>query len=62
MKAPAEADVRVIERFCDGLWLADAGVRLPGDRRRANRGKFGQEGIAIAPDLAAKIRSLAGDG
>ncbi|MBK6982021.1 MAG: Ldh family oxidoreductase [Betaproteobacteria bacterium] len=45
-----------------GAMLADAGVRLPGDRRRANRGKSGQEGIAIAPDLAAKIRSLAGDG
>ncbi|MGE0356889.1 MAG: site-specific tyrosine recombinase XerD [Burkholderiales bacterium] len=23
MKAPAEADLRLIERFCDGLWLAD---------------------------------------
>lgn len=27
MKAPAEADVRVIERFCDGLWLADGLAR-----------------------------------
>ena len=27
MKAPAEADVRVIEGFCDGLWLADGLAR-----------------------------------
>ena len=27
MKAPGEADVRVIERFCDGLWLADGLAR-----------------------------------
>jgi (2R)-3-sulfolactate dehydrogenase (NADP+) len=40
--------------------LADSGVRLPGDRRRANRARIAQEGIALAPDLAAKIRVLAG--
>jgi (2R)-3-sulfolactate dehydrogenase (NADP+) len=42
--------------------LADAGVRLPGDRRRANRERIAGEGIAIAPDLAAKMRALAGEG
>lgn len=42
--------------------LADAGVRLPGDRRRANRERIAKEGIALAPDLAAKIRALAGEG
>lgn len=42
--------------------LADAGVRLPGDRRRANRERFAREGIELAPDLAAKIRALAGEG
>lgn len=42
--------------------LADAGVRLPGDRRRANRSRLSQEGIAIGPDLEAKIRALAGGG
>jgi len=42
--------------------LADAGVRLPGDRRRANRERIATEGIAIAPDLAGKIRALAGEG
>lgn len=42
--------------------LADAGVRLPGDRRRANRERIAAEGIALAPDLEAKIRALAGDG
>jgi (2R)-3-sulfolactate dehydrogenase (NADP+) len=42
--------------------LADAGVRLPGDRRRASRAKLAAEGLALAPDLAAKIRALAGEG
>ena len=42
--------------------VADAGVRLPGDRRRANRERIAKEGVAIAPDLAAKIRSLAEGG
>ncbi len=42
--------------------LADDGVRLPGDRRRANRARIAEEGIALAPDLAAKIRALAGEG
>ncbi|HEX4942869.1 MAG TPA: Ldh family oxidoreductase [Usitatibacteraceae bacterium] len=41
--------------------LSDEGVRLPGDRRRANRERIAREGIAIAPDLAAKIRALAGE-
>jgi (2R)-3-sulfolactate dehydrogenase (NADP+) len=41
--------------------LADSGVRLPGDRRRANRARLAAEGIAIAPDLMAKIRALAGE-
>lgn len=41
--------------------LADEGVRLPGDRRRANRSRIAREGIALAPDLAAKIRALAGE-
>ena len=42
--------------------LADEGVRLPGDRRRANRERIAKEGIALAPELAAKIRALAGEG
>ena len=42
--------------------LADEGVRLPGDRRRANRARHAAEGIALPPDLAAKIRALAGEG
>ncbi len=35
MKAPAEADVRLVERFCDALWLADGLARnsLEGYRR-----------------------------
>ena len=27
MKAPVEADLRLVERFCDGLWLADGLAR-----------------------------------
>ena len=42
--------------------LEDTGVRLPGDRRRANRERIAREGIALAPELAAKIRALAGEG
>jgi (2R)-3-sulfolactate dehydrogenase (NADP+) len=42
--------------------LADEGVRVPGDRRRANRERIAKEGIAIPPELAAKIRKLAGEG
>ena len=38
----------------------DDGVRLPGDRRRANRDRAHKDGIAIAPELLAKIRALAG--
>jgi (2R)-3-sulfolactate dehydrogenase (NADP+) len=38
----------------------DDGVRLPGDRRRANRERAHKDGIAIAPELLAKIRALAG--
>jgi (2R)-3-sulfolactate dehydrogenase (NADP+) len=39
----------------------DKEVRLPGDRRRANREKALREGIAVAPDLLGKIRALAGE-
>ena len=40
--------------------LEDPQVRLPGERRAANRDKAAREGIALAPDLLAKIRDLAG--
>jgi len=40
--------------------LEDDGVRLPGDRRRDNRAKALRDGIAVPPDLLAKIRTLAG--
>ena len=40
--------------------VADPGVRLPGDRRRANRERAEREGIAVAPELIARIRALAG--
>jgi len=42
--------------------LADEGVRIPGDRRRANREKIARDGIAVPPDLAGKIAKLAGEG
>lgn len=40
--------------------LEDPLVRLPGERRAGNRDKAAREGLAIAPDLLAKIRALAG--
>jgi (2R)-3-sulfolactate dehydrogenase (NADP+) len=41
--------------------LADDEVRLPGERRRANRERAEREGVAIPADLMAKIRTLAGE-
>ena len=40
--------------------LADSGVRLPGDRRRANRARAEREGIVLPADLEKSIRTLAG--
>jgi (2R)-3-sulfolactate dehydrogenase (NADP+) len=39
---------------------AEAGVRLPGDRRLANRQRAQQNGISVAPDLYAQLEKLAG--
>jgi (2R)-3-sulfolactate dehydrogenase (NADP+) len=39
----------------------DPGVRLPGERRRANRERAGREGLDIPADLLGKIRALAGE-
>ncbi len=39
----------------------DAGVRLPGERRRGNRERAGREGLVVAPELLDKIRRLAGE-
>lgn len=41
--------------------LADPQVRLPGERRVASREKAARDGVAIAPELLARIRSLAGE-
>ena len=40
--------------------MEDEGVRLPGERRRANRERANRDGITLAPELLAKIRALAG--
>lgn len=40
---------------------AEAGVRLPGDRRLAARARAAAEGLAIAPALHAEIAALAGE-
>ena len=40
---------------------ADPGVRLPGDRRRANAEKAAREGLLVPNDLLASIRQLAGE-
>jgi len=41
--------------------LADDEVRLPGERRRKNRERAEREGMAVPPELMAKIRALAGE-
>jgi (2R)-3-sulfolactate dehydrogenase (NADP+) len=41
--------------------LADPGVRLPGERRRANRARAEREGVQVPGELLAKIRALAGE-
>ena len=41
--------------------LADPEVRLPGERRAANRDKAAREGVSVPADLLAKIRGLAGE-
>ena len=40
----------------------EEGVRLPGARRHGNREKAGRDGVAVPPDLLARIRKLAGEG
>ena len=49
-----------IEALVEAM-LADDEVRLPGERRRANRERAQREGVAIPADLMAKIRTLAGE-
>jgi (2R)-3-sulfolactate dehydrogenase (NADP+) len=39
----------------------DAEVRLPGERRDRNRAASAREGVAIPPELLARIRELAGE-
>ena len=39
----------------------DPGVRLPGERRLANRERAVREGVSVPGDLLAKIRALAGE-
>jgi (2R)-3-sulfolactate dehydrogenase (NADP+) len=40
---------------------ADPGVRLPGERRNANRERARRDGVNVPADLLAKIHSLAGE-
>jgi (2R)-3-sulfolactate dehydrogenase (NADP+) len=41
--------------------LEDPAVRLPGARRHENAARADREGIALPPDLMARIRALAGE-
>jgi len=41
--------------------MEDSEVRLPGTRRRALRDRAARDGLALAPELLARIRALAGD-
>lgn len=58
--AGREAFLERVEALVAAM-MVDSGVRLPGARRRALRAKAEAEGIAIAPELLAKIRDLAGE-
>ena len=49
-----------IETLVEAM-LADDEVRLPGERRLRNRERAQRDGVAIAADLMAKIRALAGE-
>ncbi|HEX7557986.1 MAG TPA: Ldh family oxidoreductase, partial [Usitatibacter sp.] len=40
---------------------AEPGVRLPGERRHANRERAAREGVSVPAELLAKIRALAGE-
>src|SRR5471030_1540655 len=40
---------------------AESGVRLPGERRYANRERAAREGVSVPAELLAKIRALAGE-
>ena len=40
---------------------AEPEVRLPGERRAGNRDKAAREGLAVPPELLARIRALAGE-
>ncbi len=42
--------------------MQDPDVRLPGDRRRANRERAARMGVDVPADLLATIRDLAGEG
>jgi len=39
----------------------DPGVRLPGERRLANRERAAREGVSVPAELLEKIRGLAGE-
>jgi (2R)-3-sulfolactate dehydrogenase (NADP+) len=39
----------------------DPGVRLPGERRLANRARAAREGVSVPAELLAKIRALGGE-
>ncbi|HUQ29696.1 MAG TPA: Ldh family oxidoreductase [Usitatibacter sp.] len=41
--------------------LSDEAVRLPGERRRANRERAHRDGVNVPAELLAKIRTLAGE-
>lgn len=42
--------------------VSDQGARVPGERRRANRERIGEEGIAVDATLLARIEGIIADG
>jgi (2R)-3-sulfolactate dehydrogenase (NADP+) len=41
--------------------IEDPAVRLPGERRIANRERAARDGVSVPAELLAKIRTLAGE-
>ena len=62
MKAPAEADLRLVERFCDALWLADGLARNTLEGYRRDVTQFAawlatDSGVALAAAGPEHVRS-----
>ena len=66
MKALAEPELRLVERFCDALWLADGLARNTLDSYRRDVTQFAawlatQTGDRDAAEVYVRLRALAAE-